>query len=170
MRQERARRLLESKKDDDFRTGCGVLPDGLRDRVRALEAVAVTGANLYGQRKVEAVRGPWLQEPGRAAVVAKPSKNKARKKRAPLLKELERGREAAVTRRGAECWFETSGVRRTRRGGPGGRGSQSEGPHIRCWLPTMGHQRSGRRWKTSRGCGVIVRARRTRDLLGVVRL
>jgi hypothetical protein len=67
MRQERARRLLESNKGDDFRTGCGVLPDGLRDRVGALEALAVMGAELYRQRKVEAVRGPWLQEPVRAA-------------------------------------------------------------------------------------------------------
>ncbi len=60
MRQERARRLLESNKGDDFRTGCGVLPDGLRDRVRALEVLAVTGAELYRQREVEAVRGPYM--------------------------------------------------------------------------------------------------------------
>ncbi len=60
MRRERARRLLESNKGDDFRTGCGTLPDGLRDRVCALEALAVIVAELYRQRKVEAVRGPWL--------------------------------------------------------------------------------------------------------------
>ncbi len=90
MRQERARRLLESNKGDDFRTGCGTLPDGLRDRVCALEALAVIGAELYRQRKVEAVRGPWLQEPGRMAVVAKPSKNKSRRIGARRLKELER--------------------------------------------------------------------------------
>ncbi len=72
------------------------MPDGLRDRVRALEALTVTGEELYRQRKVEAVRGPWLQEPGQVAVVAKPSKNQARKIRARRLKELERGREAVV--------------------------------------------------------------------------
>ncbi len=42
------------------------------------------------------MRGPWLQEQVRAAVVAKPSKNKPRKIRARRLTELERGREAAV--------------------------------------------------------------------------
>ncbi len=56
----------------------------------ALEALAVKGAELYRQRKVEAVHGPWLQEPGRVAVVAKSSKNKARKIRARRLQELER--------------------------------------------------------------------------------
>ncbi len=96
MRQERARRLLESNKGDDFRTGCGTLPDGLRDRVCALEALAVIGAELYRQRKVEAVRGPWIQEPGRVVGVAKPSKNKARRIRARRLKELERRQEEAL--------------------------------------------------------------------------
>ncbi len=44
------------------------------------------------------MRGPWLQEPVRVVVVAKPSKNKARKIRARRLKELERRQEGGVAR------------------------------------------------------------------------
>ncbi len=51
MRLERARRLLESNKGEDFRAGCGSLTEGLRDRVKALEVMACTGGELYRQRE-----------------------------------------------------------------------------------------------------------------------
>ena len=89
-----------------------MLPAGLRDRVLALEALAKTGAELYRQRKVAAVRGPWLQEPSRGVVVAKPSRNKARKLRARRRKELERAeREKGVVEGGGGASKRKSGRR-----------------------------------------------------------
>ena len=82
MRLERARRLLESNKGEDFRAGCGSLTEGLRDRVKALEVMACTGGELYRQREEHALREPWSKMPATRPAAPKPSRNTARRLRA----------------------------------------------------------------------------------------
>jgi hypothetical protein len=89
MRLERARRLLESNKGEDFRAGCGILTDDLRDRVKALEGFACTGNELYRQRDEHVLREPWSKVPKMRPVVSKPSRNTARRLRARQQKTME---------------------------------------------------------------------------------
>ncbi len=82
MRLERARRLLESNKGEDFRVGCGSLTEGLRNRVKALEVMACNGGELYRQREEHVPREQWSKMPATRPAAPKPSRNTARRLRA----------------------------------------------------------------------------------------